>query len=104
MMERRLHTRFPDAELAMLAWEEHAVLIKELANVEDISAEGVGLIIGEALAPGTSVTLTYGGEKLRGVVKHHRPVENGHLIGVELLGESKHAAARFAPDMLVRLD
>src|SRR3954452_12517139 len=69
MVERRSQPRFLDAELVMLAWDEGSTKLMQLGNVEDLSLNGMGLIVSNGLPVGTSLTITYGDRDLTGVVR-----------------------------------
>ena len=60
MLERRSQQRFLDAELVMLAWDVDRTKLMELGNVEDLSLNGMGVIVSNAIQVGTAVSITYG--------------------------------------------
>jgi PilZ domain len=103
MRERRSQTRLLDAELVMLSWLEGATWLKQLGNVEDVSQNGMGLIVQEDLPVGTSVTISYGEEEeLTGVVRHHSERAEGYFLGIEFEDSSKDSILHFHPDLLVQ--
>jgi hypothetical protein len=102
MTERRSQPRLLDAELVMLGWEEGATRLKQLGNVEDVSRNGVGVVVLDALPVGASVTVSYGKEELTGIVRHHSRRESGHFLGIEFAESSQDSALHFHSDLLVR--
>jgi hypothetical protein len=85
----------------MLGWDEDGVRMKQLANVEDVSLNGMGLVISNPLSVGITVTITYGDEDLVGTVRHQSRRNEGHLIGVEFDPNSRNSALHFDPDLLI---
>jgi hypothetical protein len=102
MLERRLQPRFFDAELVMLAWEENGTTLKQLGNVEDLSLNGMGVIVSNALPVGTDLTLTYGDRDLTGIVRHQSRRGEEHFIGIEFDVISRDSNVHFDPELLVR--
>jgi hypothetical protein len=101
MLERRSQIRISDTELAMLSWDENGTTLKQLANVEDISAGGMGLIVSDALPIGTLLQISYGEGSLTGIVRHLRRLAQGHFIGIELGLLSRGSTLHFDPELLV---
>jgi PilZ domain len=103
MRERRSQPRLLDAELVMLSWLEGATRLKQLGNVEDVSRNGMGVIVQNDLPVGTSVTISYEEEEeLTGVVRHHSEREEGYFLGIEFEDGNKDSILHFHPDLLVR--
>lgn len=93
----------------MLGWDDDGVRMKQLANVEDIfanvediSPNGMGVVISNPIAVGTTVTITYGEEDLVGIIRHQSPRDEGHLIGIEFEPSSRNSALHIDPDLLIR--
>ena len=101
MSERRLQVRVRNSELVMLGWDEDGVEMKQLANVEDISPNGMGLMINNPLVVGTIVTITYGDGDLVGILRHQSRHVEGYLAGVEFDPSSRNSALHFDPDLLL---
>ena len=101
-MERRLQPRLVDSELVMICWEENATSLKQLGNVDDVSLGGVGLVVGQALPVGTPVQVSYGEGVLAGIVRHHTPRGDDHIVGIEFVGDSKDSVQHFHPDLLIQ--
>jgi hypothetical protein len=101
MSERRSQVRVRDSELVMLGWDEDDVEMKQLANVEDVSPNGMGLMISNPLVVGTTVTITYGDEDLVGIIRHQSRRVEGYLVGVEFDASSRNSALHFDPDLLI---
>jgi hypothetical protein len=102
MIERRSQPRLLDVELVMLGWKEEDTWLKQLGNVEDVSLNGMGVIVQNDLPVGTSVTISYGEEdELAGVVRYHSQTEEGYFLGIEFEDGSKDSILHFHPDLLV---
>ena len=101
MLERRSQVRLTDIELVMLSWEENGTTMKQLGNVEDVSLNGMGVIIDNALSVGTLLTISYGEGNLTGIVRHHRRQAERHFIGIELGLVSRGSGLHFHPELLV---
>lgn len=87
----------------MLGWQEGATRLKQLGNVEDVSWNGLGVLVQDDLPVGTFLSISYGEEaELTGVVRHHAAREEGYLLGIEFEHHSKDALLHFHPDLLVR--
>ena len=71
MPERRSAIRTSDSDLVMLTWEQDSVPLKQLGNIEDVSQTGLGVIVEQALPVATKVHISYGDNKLTGIVRHH---------------------------------
>jgi hypothetical protein len=101
MTDRRLQQRISDAELVMLSWNENGTTLLQLGSVENLSLNGVGMILDNALRVGTTVTMTYGQGELTAVVRHCTALADGHFVGVEFVGSSRASTLHFQPDLLV---
>jgi hypothetical protein len=102
MVERRSQPRFLDAELVMVTWNADGTMLKQLGNVEDLSLNGMGVIVGSALPVGTPLTLTYGDRDLTGIVRHRSRRADGHFIGIEFDRNSRDSAVHFDPELIIR--
>jgi PilZ domain-containing protein len=102
MSERRSQQRFLDAELVMLAWDVDRTKLMELGNVEDLSLNGMGVIVSNAIQVGTAVSITYGDRDFTGIVRHQSRREEGHFIGIEFDLTSRDTTLHFDPELLVR--
>ena len=92
-MERRSQTRLPNSELVTLSWEEHSAKLKQLGSVHDRSSSGIGVAVDHAIPVGTQVTISFPEEELVGVVRHHTPTLDEHLIGIEFISPGELASA-----------
>jgi PilZ domain len=101
MPDRRSQSRISDAELVMLSWDENGTTFRQLGSVENLSLNGVGIIVDDALPVGTTVTMTYGEGELTAVIRHCTALSEGHSIGVEFVGSSRASALHFHPELLV---
>ncbi len=101
--DRRSQPRLLDSDLILISWKESAGRVKQLANVEDVSLNGLGVVMDQLLPLHTKVTISYGEEELTGVVRHCHALENGYFVGIEFDQESRNSTAHFQPDLLIRL-
>ena len=101
MTDRRSQIRLLDDELVFVTWQEGETRFSQLANVNNMTLEGVGLIMDQELPVGTPVTLSYGHRELTGIVKHQSRKAFGQFIGVEFTETSKDSALHFDPDLLI---
>ena len=101
MNDQRSQPRISDAELVMICWDENGTQLRQLGNVENLSLNGASIVVDHALLVGTSVAITYGEGKLTAVVRHCASLAEGHLIGVEFVGNSRDSVLHFQPDLLV---
>ena len=97
--DRRSQPRLNDAELAMIAYIENGTTVRQLANVENISLTGAGMIVDHAVAVGTCITMTYGEGELAAVVRHCTALVEGHFIGVEFAQSSRDSDLHFQPEL-----
>ena len=103
MTDFRSEQRLLDSELVMLCWQENQTTFKQLGNVENVSLDGVGLVVDDPLCLGTEVTITYGEGELFGVVRHHSRLVDGHFLGIEFSVGSKNSTLHFQPELLLGL-
>jgi hypothetical protein len=101
MNDRRLQTRISDAELVMVSWNENGITLRQLGSIENLSLNGAGLRLDNALPVGTIVTMTYGLGELIAVVRHCTALADGHFMGLEYVGSSRASTLHFQPDLLV---
>lgn len=101
MPDRRLQPRLSDAELVMISFGDSGRRLQQLGNVEDMSLNGVGLVVDHAVPVGSAVTITYGEGDLTGVVRHCTHLAEGHFIGVEFARASRASTLHFRPELLI---
>jgi hypothetical protein len=102
MNERRSQDRVHDVDLVMISWEENSSRYKQLGNVEDLSPDGISMVIEYTLPVGSSVTISYGEGGLNGVIRHCTPCADGYWAGIEFTEDSKDSTLHFQPELLVR--
>jgi hypothetical protein len=102
MNEQRSQARVLDVELVMISWEESSLTCKQLGNVEDLSPDGISVVVDYALPVGSSVTISYGEGGLNGIVRDYVPCADGYLTSIEFTEDSKNSALHFQPELLVR--
>lgn len=100
MTDQRSQARISDAELLMLSWNENGTTFRQFGNVENLSANGAGMIVDDALPLGSTVAMTYGDGELTAVVRHCTVVADGHFIGVKFVGNSLASMLHFQPELL----
>ena len=92
------------AELGMPGWRDEGTPLKQLGNVEDVSPNGMGVLVREDHPVGTPVTISYEEkEELAGVVRHYSERAEGYFLGIEFKGGSKDSVLHFYPALLVPL-
>lgn len=101
MTDQRSQPRISDAELVMLSWEHQDTTFRQFGNVENLSLNGAGIIVDDALAVGITVSMTYGEGELTAVVRHCTSLTEGYFVGVEFIGGSRASTLHFQPDLLV---
>ena len=102
MNEQRSQARVLDVELVMISWEESSLTCKQLGNVEDLSPDGISVVVDYALPVGSSVTISYGEGWLNGIVGHCAPCVEGYWAGIEFTEDSKNSPLHFQPELLIR--
>lgn len=100
MTDQRSQPRISDAELVMVSWDENGTTFRQFGNVENLSLNGAGMIVDDAIPSGTTVAMTYGDGELTAVVRHCAAVAEGHFIGVEFVGNSRASMLHFQPELL----
>jgi hypothetical protein len=86
----------------MLCWEEHSATLKQLGNVTDISASGLGVLTDHSIPVGTAVTVScpsFSDFALDGTVKHLSQRSDCNFIGIEFAGTSGHSDLRYKPEL-----
>ncbi len=101
MIERRSQTRLLDSELVLVGWQENGKELKQLGNVEDLSGNGLAVVVDQAPPVGASLTISYGENTLRGIVRYTKDRECDALIGIEFNEDSRNSALHFQPEMLL---
>jgi hypothetical protein len=89
MPDRRLQPRLTDAELVMISFEDNGTRLQQLGNLENMSLNGAGIIVGHPIPAGSVVTITYREGELTGIVRHCTALAEGHFIGVEFVGGTR---------------
>jgi hypothetical protein len=102
MNERRSQIRVLDVELVMVFWEENSSACRQLGNLEDLSPDGISVIVEHSVPVDTLVKISYGEGDLTGVVRHCSPCTDGYLLGIEFTEDSKDSTLHFQPELLIR--
>jgi hypothetical protein len=84
----------------MISWEEGPETLFQLANLEDISLGGLGVIADHALTAGREVKVSYGEGSLNGVVRHCESIGDRHFIGIQFVGVGEDASLQLQPELL----
>lgn len=100
--ERRAQPRLTASELVMIGWHDGAGKLNQLGNVQDLSLDGMGILVHDALPVGTPVTVSYGYGELTGTVRHSSQLIDATFIGVEFDETSKNSILHFQPELLIR--
>ena len=95
MTNQRSQARISDAELVMVSWDENGTTFRQFGNVENLSANGAGTIVDDAIPSGTTVAMTYGVSELTAVVRHCTVMEDGYFIGLEFVENSRASVLHF---------
>ncbi len=89
------------ADVVELRWKEKSGRDRRRrANLEDISACGVGLLV-EHPVPLTEVRIRHDGGELAGVVRYCVARDNGYSVGVEFAEGHRWSEKGFRPRHLV---
>jgi len=104
MPDKRSQERLLDCDLVMIGWDGGSRKHKQLENIRDISLNGIGVRVDHPLPVGTPVTIYY--ESLSNglilcIVRHHTPVINDHILGIEFAAASSQLAATFQAELPV---
>ena|SRR5438270_2767681 len=102
MIERRSQPRLLDSELVMIFWEYNGSRLMQLGNVNEVSLDGMSVLVGIALPVGTSLKISYGAGELTGIVRHKTEMPYGQVIGIEFAETSKNSTLHFQPELLTR--
>lgn len=70
------------ADLVEVSWPEDGRMHHRVANLEDISAAGVCLMLESPLPVGCEVSVSLDGSELLGVVRHCTEGQAGFLVGL----------------------
>jgi hypothetical protein len=85
----------------MVGWHDGIGKLNQLGNVQDLSLDGMGILVHDALPVGTPVTITYGYGQLSGTVRHSSELIEGVFIGIEFDEFSKNSTLHFQPELLI---
>ena len=74
---------------------------KRIANLEDISLSGMCLQVETAIAPGTSMTMSYGDGKMIGIVRYCMSREGSYFLGIQWENGCRWSTQHFKPQHLL---
>jgi hypothetical protein len=106
MKERRAENQKRNicADLLTIRWTEaDGASRSEQVILEDISATGACLHLGNPIPPETEVALHYSEGKYRGTVKYCASQEIGHLLGIAFEDGHRWSKTDFHPSHLLEL-
>jgi len=102
--QRRKKKRNMCSDLIEIKWTENDGRVRtEMAALEDISAGGGCLHTEHAVPVGAHVSFDYPEGRYEGNVRYCRPLEIGHLIGIEFDNAHPWSQLDFEPRHLVGL-
>jgi hypothetical protein len=104
MPEKRSHERLLDCDLVMLGWDGGSRKHKQLGNIKHISLNGIGVRVDHPLPIDTPVTICHeslSNGLILGIVRHHTPNSNEHILGIEFAAASNESTALFQPELAV---
>ena len=101
MQERRVDDRLLCAELVEVSFEQAGKSLRRVANLEDISLNGVCLQMEKSIEGETRVQIRFGDGALVGIVRYSVYREMGYFIGVELEANSRWSTQHFKPQHLL---
>ena len=83
MTDRRCQPRLPHTELVVLSWKENARKVSQLAQVQDVALDAMGVVVHSPIPVGTTVTISCASGELKGVVRHATQLVDGYCLGIE---------------------
>ena len=101
MQERRNDTRLLCADLIELIWDDSdGQERRRVANLEDISRDGMSLQLEIPLHVGTSVRVRCGEQELAGTVRYALYRDHAYFLGIRFEQDSQWSARQFVPQHL----
>jgi hypothetical protein len=102
MKERRSQPRLLDTDLVIISWEHGGAKLKQLGNVNDVSLDGMGVLVDRALPEGITLQISYGEGQLTGVIRYSSQTYDGRFhMGIEFTENSKNSTLHFQPELLI---
>ncbi|MGA8028298.1 MAG: hypothetical protein WB992_14235 [Bryobacteraceae bacterium] len=102
MQERRTDTRLLCAELVEVTWKDKSGRQqRRVANLEDISLEGICLQVENPMLAETAVTMRYGDGELVGVVRYCSFRDDAYFLGIQFGEGCRWSTQHFRPQHLL---
>jgi hypothetical protein len=102
MQDRRTDTRLLCADLIELIWcDPGGQEQRKVANLEDISPQGMSLQLESPVHVGTQVRVIYGEKELTGLIRYAIYRNHAYFVGVELDQNSRWSIRQFVPQHLL---
>ena len=99
--ERRSQPRLNSSELVLVSWTKESAKLNQPGTVQNLSLDGMGILVREFLPAGIPVTVSHGSGELNGTVRHSSQVIDATFIGVEFDEPTKNSIQHFKPELLV---
>jgi hypothetical protein len=100
--EKRQEDRLLCAGLVELRWTDaDGKKCVTVANLDDVSPEGVSLLLDSPLLQGTRIEFPLSGQTMGGEVRYCNPVDIGWIAGVHLAPDSNWDPSVCPPDHLL---
>jgi hypothetical protein len=102
MTERRTQPRLTSSELVLVSWSEESAKLNQPGTVQNLSLDGMGILVHEFLPVGIPVTVSYGYGELNGTVRHSSQLIDATFIGIEFDEITKNSILHLKPELLIR--
>ena len=102
MTERRAQPRLSSSELVLVSWRKENAEFNQPGTVQNLSVDGVGILVRESLPIGIPVTISHGHGEWNGIVRHSSQLIDATFIGVEFNETTKNSVIHFKPEVLSR--
>ena len=103
MEDRRKNDRSMCAEVLTVRWVEEGQSRIDVAGLEDISPNGVCLLVENSIPVGTCVSVHYPNGKYAGKVKYCKSHPIGYSLGIAFDKGYRWSKSDFEPSHLLRL-
>lgn len=101
MTERRSQPRLNSSQLVLVSWTKEGAKLNQTGKVQNLSLDGMGILVQESLPVGIPVTVSYGYGELKGTVRHSLQVIDATFIGMEFDEITKNSIRHLKPERLL---